>query len=442
MRIADYLTTAVKSVRRQSVRSSLTIIAMAISAVILLILTAISIGMRQAVTATLNPDATLTRITVTPSRTANLGGMQEAPTQKLDDTAAMQLQHIPYAQVIAPATTIWEIKSFAIEGGNKNFLGQAQGVVANEASRPALAAGEFFANNDQRHVVIVGQAYAKELGFGDNSQALLGKTVTITTQNGYIGEGATIPTPAATQQQRQRFAEMPSQLTAIIVGVTARGVDENALLLPMQWARGIRTHHTWVDGRILAEDQIEKEGYTHMLVKADVPEHVQTVVDSIEQLGFGTSATLAQLNRLLQLSSVVWVGLGAISLIAMIAASLGVVNTMLMAVTEQRFTIGVLRACGATKSTIIGLILIEAAILGCIGGAIGGLLSMGATNFVNQYIEHILLQQHLTVVTIAVLPWWLLSGGVAVTVIFAIVSGLYPAYRAAKQDPSTILAGN
>lgn len=447
MKLQDYIAIAGKNIRRQRVRTLLTVVAMAISATILITLTAISIGMREAVVSALNPDSSLTTITATANPVVGkklFGGAQEvaANDQKLDDKAVEQLGKLPHVQAVAPATSIWEFRSFAIEGKDKQFVAQAQGIAVNDATKKPLAAGEFFQPGDTRNVAIIGYTYAKELGFGDKPEELLGKQVRITTQHGYIGAGSVLPKVGASEQELKQFSQTPAVLQATIIGVTERGADETSLLVPLDWARKVRTHHIREGEAIRTQDQLQKDGYTHVYVKVDSAQHVEQITEEITGLGFGATSTLAQLNRMMQVSSIVWVGLGAISLIALIAASLGVVNTMLMSVTEQRFAIGVWRACGATRGVIARLFLLEACMLGLFGGVLGAITSFMVAQFVNQQLDIVLKAQNLATVTIAATPWWLLIGSIGLTIIFGAVSGLYPAYRAARQDPSEILASN
>ncbi len=447
MKVRDYLAIAQKNIRRQKVRSSLTIIAMAISATILVTLTAISLGMQQAVKNILNIDNSLTSVIVTPNKaTAGslFGGAQKISNSenKLDELSVEKIKNIENVSTVAPATHIWEFHSFVIEGSDEAFATQAQGIVTNEATQRPLAAGEFFQPDDERRVVIIGYTYAKELGFGDVPQMLVGKKLTVTTQNGYIGEGASLPRMNATEQELKQFAQTPTKLEATIIGVTQRGSDENTLFIPMHWARQVRAHHSRQGSVIKTDDQITKDGYTHLYAKVDASQHVQQVMDGVDDMGFGATSTLAQLNQLMQVSTIIWVGLGAVSLIALIAASLGVVNTMLMSVTEQRYAIGVWRACGARRLTIAQLFLAEACLLGLCGGVIGVGLSFIVAQLVNRQIALLLTAQNLAIVDVVSMPWWLLFGGVGLTVLFGAVSGLYPAYRAAKQDPSAILAQN
>jgi putative ABC transport system permease protein len=134
-----------------------------------------------------------------------------------------------------------------------------------------------------------------------------------------------------------------------------------------------------------------------------------------------------------------WVILGAVAVIAVVAAALGVVNTMLMAVSEQRYVIGVWRACGARKSTIVRLFLVESGLLGFIGGAIGVGLGVFVSGFVNEYVNSLLQSQGLALTNIAIVPPWLMGGTIILTTVFGVLAGIYPAHRAARQDPAEAL---
>ncbi|MFW5973010.1 MAG: ABC transporter permease [Bacteroidota bacterium] len=118
------------------------------------------------------------------------------------------------------------------------------------------------------------------------------------------------------------------------------------------------------------------------------------------------------------------VGGAGIGLIALLAAGIGIMNIMLVSVTERTREIGIRKSIGARRRDILRQFLLEAFFLCQIGGAVGILLGIGAGN-----------------VTAAVfgitgaIPWgWAISAVVMVTVV-ALVFGGYPAARAARLDP-------
>lgn len=439
MRSLDYLGVARRELTRQKVRSGLTVLALAISTVILVTLAAISLGGRQAISTKLAPDEALSSIVVTSNKTsANVslfGSVQEAndKTAKLDETSLQQLQAIPGIKSVSPRAQVWEFQKFNVAGADKTFVAQAQGVV-NNGLGISLSAGNGFSAADA-HEAILGKSYLKDLGIADPSAAI-GKQITFTTQNGYRGDGAHIPGALATKQQYDSFNNTPTQIQASIVGISKEGSDESKVLIPLEWARKVRTAQTSPTEKT---DQLAQDGYSSIIVNTASPAAVTPVSAAIDHLGYGQVSTRALVEKLTQFSTIMWFILGSVALVALLAASLGIVNTMLMTVSEQRFVIGVWRACGARRGTIAGMFLVQAAILGLFGGVVGASIGWYASGLINERIAQILQAQGLAIIDIATAPLWLCAGSVALATLFAVVAGLYPAWRAARQDPSKIL---
>lgn len=438
MRVSDYLTTSCRELSRQKVRSGLTVIALGISTAILVALAAMSIGGREAITQKLAPDNSLATIIVTSNKSGAglslFGSVQEAndKTAKLTDDSVKQLRSIDGVSSASPRAQVWEFQKFSVEGSDKAFIAQAQGSPANAIA--PLSAGTLF-SDDGAHEVILGTKYIQDLGYSAAPQ-VIGKTITITTQNGYRGDGADIPALRATKQQLEDFNNKPTILTATIVGVTGNGSDENKLLLPLGWARLIRTAELAPGEKT---DRLEEDGYASIIVEARNVAAVKPVTLAIDTMGYGQVSTQSIIERLTQFSTIMWFILGAVALVALLAASLGIVNTMLMAVSEQRYVIGIWRACGAKRSTIAGQFLVQALLLGIIGGALGAAAGWYASMLINERIAAILQAQNLPVVHIATAPLWLCLASIGLATAFAVIAGLYPAIRAARQDPSKVL---
>ena len=117
-------------------------------------------------------------------------------------------------------------------------------------------------------------------------------------------------------------------------------------------------------------------------------------------------------------------GGAAIGLITLLAAGIGIMNIMLVSVTERTKEIGVRKAVGARRRDILRQFLYEAMFLCQIGGIVGILAGAGGGNLVGFFAK-----------TSFVFPWlWALIAVGGVTVI-ALVFGVYPAYKAAGLDP-------
>jgi putative ABC transport system permease protein len=463
MHTLDYVRISSKNLRRTGLRSVLTLVALTISTVILITMAAISIGGRKAIIGQLSPDESLTSIVVTPNQSSGsvgLFGNIEHVNQnatKIDDSVVTEISHIPHVQSVVPQEYIWEFNSFNVTDNQQQFVAQAYGIP--DGSSIQTIAGSTFGSNNSQHVVVLGLGYAESLGYGNRPQELIGRTIQITTQKGYRGEGANLPGPTATEQANEQFNQTTTALQAKIIGITRSGSNQNDLFIPMQWARAVRTLNYWVYdpakaaevtssdpvfdqvGDLKSTDQISEQGYTTLEVTTDSTTSVKAVGTSISNLGFGVTSTLQVVERLQQFSTAMWVIFGAVAIIAVVAATLGVVNTMLMVASERRYVIGVWRACGATRGLIIRQFLLEAGMLGFIGGTLGCGIGLVVIHYINIYITKLLVAQHvsLSLGNIAAAPAPLLVSVVLATTLFGILAGLYPAYRAGRQDPSDML---
>ncbi|WP_127148025.1 ABC transporter permease [Veillonella sp. VA139] len=116
--------------------------------------------------------------------------------------------------------------------------------------------------------------------------------------------------------------------------------------------------------------------------------------------------------------------LGAVAAISLLVGGIGIMNIMLVSVTERTREIGVRKALGATYRTIITQFLIEAVVISLVGGAIGILVGIGASQLIATVAKL------KTVVTTGPI---LLSFGFSMSI--GLVFGLYPARKAAKLNP-------
>lgn len=144
-----------------------------------------------------------------------------------------------------------------------------------------------------------------------------------------------------------------------------------------------------------------------------------------EEDSFEVSANITMEEELEEMSGYLRIGGFSIGFITLIGASIGLMNIMLVSVTERTREIGIRKAIGATPQKIRLQFLIEA-ILICIMGGIGGvIIGLGIGNIVANLIE----------AGTFVAPWEWVSMGFVVCLFVGLISGYYPAYKASKLDP-------
>jgi putative ABC transport system permease protein len=113
-----------------------------------------------------------------------------------------------------------------------------------------------------------------------------------------------------------------------------------------------------------------------------------------------------------------------ISLIALIAAGIGIMNIMLVSVTERTREIGIRKAIGAKKASIMMQFLVEAIILCIVGGTIGIIIGVSIGNIAGSFLS----------AQSAIPVDWVIIG-ITMCIIVGLIFGTYPAYKAANLDP-------
>ncbi|MBU1099000.1 MAG: ABC transporter permease [Bacteroidetes bacterium] len=163
------------------------------------------------------------------------------------------------------------------------------------------------------------------------------------------------------------------------------------------------------------EDVIEKtEGYFRTIRKVPPGEDNDFEI-------FSNQSVLSQIN---QITSGVRIGAFVIAAIALLAAGVGIMNIMLVSVTERTREIGIRKAIGAKRKTILIQFLSEAIVLCLIGGLVGIVSGVVVGNLAGSLLE-----------AKAVIPMDYVMIGVLLCVLIGIIFGTYPAYKASNLDP-------
>jgi putative ABC transport system permease protein len=139
---------------------------------------------------------------------------------------------------------------------------------------------------------------------------------------------------------------------------------------------------------------------------------------------FGISSQDALLDIYNQLTGATALVLTAISFVALMIGGIGVMNIMLVSVTERTKEIGIRKAVGATRLNILSQFLIEAVVLTAFGGVIGLVLGEVASLLTNKYSP-----------LPAFVPLWAIVVGIGISAAVGIIFGLWPAWKAARLDP-------
>ena len=143
-----------------------------------------------------------------------------------------------------------------------------------------------------------------------------------------------------------------------------------------------------------------------------------------EDNSFEISQSNALVETMLSAISGITAAAVVIGLITLFGAGIGLMNIMLVSVSERTREIGTRKALGASSRAIRTQFLVEVIIIGQMGGAVGILLGLGLGNVIASFFE-----------TPFIIPWVWIAVGLTLCMITSIASGYYPARKASTLDP-------
>lgn len=454
MRFFDYFRTAAKNLRRQKLRTFLTIFAIVIGALSVILMISLIVGARNAFYKQMEAMGSLTQVTVVSdpdSGDLNGGGnlYGKSDSKLLDNKIVNQLKVIDHVTAVSPSIGVPFSKMY-LEGQTKKTWSRVVAYEPQAAFDKNIIAGRNLEGDDVAKIVVT-TGFLKNYGGNADPKSALGKNVIFEANGNYSGYGAEpqkqmqCETDADCKQQQMEQEKKITKIPAEIVGV-ANTMDDTDYI-NMKWARMTWTDHRYENkncdmkkqgpcpATLVTTDNIAERGYGSILLKVDSTDNVKKVGETAKKLGVSVVTAEEMITQIMKIFTTVGLILGAIGGIALFVAAIGIINTMIMATYERTREIGVMRAAGATKATVRRLFTFEAAMLGFWGGVFGLLLAYIISLVGNFVAGKIASTEGLPIKGIITFPIWLILGVLVFTTLIGILAGLYPAYRAAKLDP-------
>jgi putative ABC transport system permease protein len=399
----DTLRTSLDAMRSHRMRSGLTVLGILIGIAAVILTVGLGVGAQQQVTAQVEALGTNLLIVSpgsTTSTTGLRGGFGSASTLTQADAQSLASPVVaPDVQAVAPTTS----SSQSLTAGTANWTTSVVGTTPSWLSvrSRTLSYGSFFTAADNASAatnVVLGSTTAEQLfGFDD----VVGQTVTIAGKpftvvgvlapNGSTGgsnNDDTAVIPLATAQQR--VSGGTSRTTVSTIYIQAR--SQATLSAAYQEAQS----------ELLA---------LHGITSAASADFTITTQASLVTTAASVSKTL----------TVLLAGIAAISLLV---GGIGVMNIMLVSVTERIREIGLRKALGARPRLIRRQFLLEASLLGFTGGLLGAAVGIGGARVLPHFISNPVALSSPAIV-----------GSIAVAMAIGLVFGVYPASRAARLAP-------
>ncbi|OLC91315.1 MAG: hypothetical protein AUH86_20815 [Acidobacteria bacterium 13_1_40CM_4_58_4] len=431
MKPRDLSDLALRNLREAILRNSLTTLGIAVGVASLVAMLSLGVGL----------------VFVTPKM--NLRGMgretapapSDKPPRLLDDDARQEISRLPNVVEVYPQVRFYT----EVRYDGKPFATMVAGMPESSKASGAFDAmqGSFFSSPAANEAILQSE-FAKELN--PQPASLIGKEIVLR----YAERQGLPPNPADSHASPSSspdslpggFSVVPKDMGLRIVGVVDTepasgfgGYGNGRLLIPLQVAVTLRAAQVNDLRDIVRGAASAKPTYASLTVRAKGPSNVEALEASIKNMGFGAFSLLDASKSLRIFFSVFDLLLGIFGSLALAVATLGIINTLVMAILERRREIGVLKALGAADRDVKQLFFIEAGIMGLLGGILGAflgwLIGRALTFGTNLYLH----RQNLPGVDISSVPWWLGLGAIAFAILVSLAAGLYPASRAARLDP-------
>jgi putative ABC transport system permease protein len=446
MRLADHIQLSFSNLWKSKLRTFLTTFGVTIGIGALVSLISFGRGMQKNVTESFKALELFNSITVLPGgfmsererhdpderRPTNPPSGQEQTI--LDEKAEEKIAALKGVDMIFPEIRIPALVKF---NGKEEFR-LIQVIPAKVAASKLVKfrAGKAYSSDDENSLII-SASLLRQFNIRD-AQPVPGKTIVISSIAFNF------------------FALNPGDLTAALRGeklpfalenyeLTIAGVAENLafggptpiqsdIFIPPGTARKMKRlpfSSIWD----LFRAQEGRLGYSALNVRLSSPRYVEPVKKEISAMGFETFALADQFQDIQRGFLVLDMILLAVGMIAIVVASLGIINTMVMSILERYNEIGIMKAVGASDGDIKTIFFFESSAIGLLGGFFGLALGGVTSGVINRIVNYFLAKQGVPFINYFSFPFWVCAGAVVFSVAVSLVSGIYPAWRAARVDP-------
>lgn len=201
--------------------------------------------------------------------------------------------------------------------------------------------------------------------------------------------------------------------------------------------RGIIGDESMTPTAIIFSNALTQEPpfYGKALVKAKNVDVLERLRDKLLSDGFLVSARIDLVTQARKITNIITIILGIFGITALIVSAIGMFNTMLVGFLERVYEVGILKSLGAMNKDIRNLFLVEAAIMGAMGGLGGTIVGVGGGQILNLVISTISTSFGGNSIELFMIPWWFIFLAVGLSVGIGFISGWWPARRAVKLSP-------
>jgi putative ABC transport system permease protein len=451
MKARDLGELALRNLREAVLRNSLTTLGVAVGVASLVAMLSLGVGLQELASKHLSNSGLFDTVLVTSrsnqrefgrdaTRNAARNAAQSRESRALDEDARRELEHLPNVIEVYPQIRFPTEVRYA---GNL-YSTIVAGIPASSRGNGSFDGiqGSFFSGPGAEQAILQ-MELAKEMS--EQPASLIGKELAVRyMERQPLGPPSGPSGPANTESNGRAdegFSIVPREKKLRIVGIVETepasgfgGFRSGRLLIPQEVAAALRAAQV-NDLREAVHATNGKPTYPSLTVRAKSPAQVEGIETAVKNMGFAAFSLLDASRNLRLFFTIFDLLLGIFGSLALAVATLGIINTLVMAILERRREIGILKALGAADRDVKQLFFVEAGVMGLLGGFLGvgfgWFIGRGVTWGTNIYLK----RQDLPPAHVFSVPWWLVLGAIAFAVLVSLAAGLYPATRAAQLDP-------
>ena len=445
MKLYDSVELAARNLRESVLRNALTTLGISVGVASLVAMLSLGIGLQQLFSQRLHSSGLFDRVMVTSrrdlrgfNREQEQNGPAPADSPDLNEAARQNIASI--TGVVEAYPDLRFITELRFD--DKAHLTMVSGMPLSQKSSDSLAGmqGGFFSSGEA-HEVIVQKSFAAELldkhtrgpddvNVADVAKPVLGRQVIMRFAE---RENSNADRNAAS------YSVISRELPLTIVGVTDLDPDniggaQARVFLPQKLLESLHVMQAY-DSRDSTRATSAQPAYSRVIARVNGAGKVDAVEQAIKKLGFNTFSILDASKGLQTVFRIVDSFLLVFGSLALTVACIGIINTLVMAILERRREIGIMKAIGASDGDLRNLFFAEAGAMGLLGGIFGTLLGWLIGRAINIGTNIYFRSLGIPAEKILAVPWWLVGAAIGVALVVSLVSGLYPASRAAKLDP-------
>lgn len=444
MKLYDSIELAARNLRESVLRNSLTTLGISVGVASLVAMLSLGIGLQQLASRRLQRSGLFDSIVVTSRRNLrsfdrDQEGSGPAPAESPDLNETARLKIAKVAGVVEAYPDLRFITEVRFD--EKPHLTMVAGLPFSSKDSDGFEGmqGKFFSSAEAREVILqksfaaelLGKPSrgAQEINVAEVARPLLGKQVIMRYSE-----------RESTGQNAESFSVISHQMPLTIVGVTdldpdsMRGSARARVFIPQALIEGMHPMQAY-DMRTSGGATSDQPIYGDVVARVSSAGKVDAVEQAIKNLGFNTFSILDATKSMRRFFAILDLFLGIFGSLALTVASIGIINTLVMAILERRREIGIMKAVGASDADVRGLFFAEAGAMGLLGGVCGTALGWIIGRVINFGTNIYLKRQGFPPEHIWSVPVWLVAGALGFSFVVSLLSGLYPASRAARLDP-------